>query len=88
MTRKQNGGAPKTKLASVEVVGLEGMSVTETARAVVESAGYKVTVRTIPAADLTYLKAEIGASRLPAAIIDDHTLQGMGEIREHFLSKK
>lgn len=68
----------------VELIGLEGTTVTKKAKAVVEKAGYEVTVRTVPASDLVYLKAELGASRLPVVRTETKTIEGMSNIRTYF----
>ncbi len=73
--------------AEVELVGLEGMTVTEKARQVVEKAGYQVKVRTVPAAELAYLKMQLGASRLPIVRTETEMFEGMSEIRSHFPAK-
>jgi hypothetical protein len=72
---------------NVQVVGLEGWSVTEKAREVVEQAGYKPEVRTVSLSDLAFVKAEFGAGRLPLVKTGNQTLEGMAQIRAHFPSK-
>lgn len=71
----------------VQIVGLEGLSVTDKAREVVERAGFEAVVRTVSTSDLAYVSS-FGATRLPAAIVDERTFQGMTEIRAHFGPKK
>lgn len=68
----------------VEVIGLEGLSVTEKARELVERAGFRVTLKSMSESDLLYLKATIGADRLPVARTEDQMFQGMRQIRAQF----
>jgi hypothetical protein len=77
---------PKTA-RHVQVIGLEGWSVTERAREVVERAGYKPEVRTVSLSDLASVKAEFGGGRLPLVRTGSQTLEGMAQIRAHFPSK-
>jgi len=68
----------------VELLGLEGMTVTDRARKVLERAGCQVCVRMLQSFDLIHLKAGFGVDRLPVVRTEAHTFQGMNEIRRTF----
>jgi len=69
---------------AVEVFGLSDLAVTEQARVVAESAGYKVRMNLLCESDLPTFFNAWRVWRLPTAFVNDEVLQGMGEIRSFF----
>lgn len=68
----------------VEVLGLEGLSVTQCAKKMAQQAGYQVRVTVIHRSDLPGIRAALGITRLPAARSSEFTVQGMRAIRSFF----